>query len=134
LLNVKELSRKRYGICQLVLIGQFLNFKNSHCNRAFAIYRINNLQGDFNMISLLKKLFGSKPAEQTAEVPYKVEVAPVVEAAPAVEAVAVVEAPKAEPQKKAAPVKKAAPKKQQFAKKPATAKKPPAPKKPKSQA
>ena len=46
------------------------------------------------MIGLLKKLFGAKPAETTAEVPYKVEAAPApaVESAPApaVEAVVVV--------------------------------------------
>ena len=95
------------------------------------------------MLGLIKKLFGAKPAEQTAEVPYKVEAAPVIELvpapAPSVEAVVVVpeavvpaavveQAPKTEPQKKAAPAKKAAPKKQQFAKKP------PVPRKPKSQA
>jgi hypothetical protein len=34
------------------------------------------------MLGLIKKLFGSKPAETVAEVPYKVET-PVVEAAPA---------------------------------------------------
>jgi hypothetical protein len=88
------------------------------------------------MIGLLKKLFGSKPAEQTAEVSYKVEVsapdsAPYNVPEPAATTIIplVVEqapAPKAEPKKKAAPVKKAAPKK------PATAKKPPAPKKPKA--
>ena len=44
------------------------------------------------MIGLLKKLFGAKPAEHTAEVPYKVETAPApaVESAPAVEVVVVV--------------------------------------------
>jgi len=89
---------------------------------------INNLQGDFNMIGLLKKLFGGKPAEQTAEAPYKVETAPVVEAAPApsVEAVVVPEAvvPAAVVEQAPAkqPAKKPAPKKQQFAKKPAAPK------------
>jgi hypothetical protein len=89
------------------------------------------------MIGLLKKLFGVKPAEQTADAPYKVEAAPVVDTADIAlaqmpnGAAAIVEAPKAEapkaePKKKAAPAKKAAPKK------PATAKKPPAPKKPKA--
>jgi hypothetical protein len=80
------------------------------------------------MIGLLKKLFGSKPAEQTAEVPYKVEAAPVIEVAVPTPVVEEAKAPaaKVEPQKKAAPAKKAAPKK------PATAKKPPAPKKPKA--
>ena len=68
------------------------------------------------MFGLLKKIFGSKPAEAVAEVPYKVEAAPVVDTAdialaqmPA-GASAVVEAPKAEvPAKKAEPKKKAAP-------------------------
>lgn len=64
------------------------------------------------MFGFIKKIFGGKPAETVAEVPYKVEapVAPVVEAP-------VVEAPKAEtpvakpaPKKKAAPKQKAAPK------------------------
>jgi len=97
------------------------------------------------MLGLFKKLFGSKPAAETAEVPYKVEAAPA--PAPQVvtslgeppatvvvaEGAGVVETPKPAPQKKAAPVKKAAPKKQQFDKKPAV-KKPAAPRKPKSQA
>jgi hypothetical protein len=67
------------------------------------------------MIGFIKKLFGSKPAEPVAEVPYKVE-APVAEVAPtpvaqaASEAVVKSIAPKA-PAKKTAP-KKAAPKKQ----------------------
>ena len=45
---------------------------------------LNKFLRRFNMIGLLKKLFGAKPAEQTAEVPYKVEAAPatVVETAP----------------------------------------------------
>jgi hypothetical protein len=86
------------------------------------------------MIGLLKKLFGSKPAETTAEVPYKVEAAPVIELvpspAPAIEAVV-----------KQQPAKKPAPKKQQPAKKPAAPKtaapktaapKPKAPPKPKA--
>ena len=42
------------------------------------------------MLGLIKKLFGAKPAEQTAEVPYKVEAAPInVQAEGAVEAPAV---------------------------------------------
>jgi hypothetical protein len=80
------------------------------------IYRINNLQGDFNMLGLIKKLFGSTPAEPVA-VPYKVETPPVEVTQPAVEptaaevtaenkAVAVAKAKRA-PSKKA-PVKKAA--------------------------
>lgn len=96
------------------------------------------------MLGLFKKLFGSKPAAETAEVPYKVEAAPAAPQAvtslgepPAtvvvVEGAGAVETPKPAPQKKAAPAKKAAPKKQQFEKKPA-AKKPAAPRKPKSQA
>lgn len=74
------------------------------------------------MIGFIKKLFGSKPAEVVAEVPYKVD-APVVEVAPtpvaqqASEAVVKSIAP-------AAPAKKPAPKKQQFAKKPAAPKAP----------
>ena len=81
------------------------------------------------MIGLLKKLFGGKPAEQTAEAPYKVETAPVVEVAPApaVEAVivvpeAVVPAAVVEQAPAKQPAKKPAPKKQQFAKKPAAPK------------
>lgn len=41
---------------------------------------INNLQGEFNMLTFLKKLFGVKQAE-VAQAPYKIE-APVVEAVP----------------------------------------------------
>jgi hypothetical protein len=63
------------------------------------------------MFGFLKKMFGGKPAEQTAEAPYKVETTvvetPKVEApAPVVEAAPVA---KPAPKKKAAP-KKAAPK------------------------
>ena len=66
------------------------------------------------MIGFIKKLFGSKPAEVVAEVPYKVET-PVVKAdgtvtEQAAQAVVKSIAPKA-PAKKTAP-KKAAPKKQ----------------------
>jgi hypothetical protein len=89
------------------------------------------------MFGLLKKLFGGKPAEQTAEAPYKVETAPIVEAspAPAVETVVVVPdavVPAAVVEQ--APAKKPAPKKQQFAKKPAAPKtaKPKAPRKPRA--
>lgn len=66
------------------------------------------------MLGLLRKLFGGKPAEQTAEAPYKVEV-PVVETAPtpvsekATQAV-VESIPTPAPKKKAAPKKAAAPK------------------------
>ena len=81
------------------------------------------------MIGLLKKLFGAKPVETTAEVPYKVEAAP----APVIQDTADIAiaqlpdpTPKVEPVKKAAPAKKAAPKKA------APAKKPTAPKKPKA--
>ncbi len=95
------------------------------------------------MIGLLKKLFGGKPAEQTAEVPYKVEAAsaPVVETTPmpvGIEAVvaaptvvvaeAVVEqTPPAKtraargpaaPKKQAAPKKEAAPTKSTVVRKP----------------
>ena len=93
------------------------------------------------MFGLLKKLFGGKPAEQTAEAPYKVETAPVVEAspAPAVETVvvvpdAVVPAAVVEQAPAKQPAKKPAPKKQQFAKKPAAPKtaKPKAPRKPRA--
>ena len=70
------------------------------------------------MIGLLKKLFGAKPAEATAEVPYKVEVPTAVGEPPAtvvaVEGAGAVEV--------AATAKKPAPKKQQFAKKPAAPK------------
>jgi hypothetical protein len=41
-----------------------------------AIYRINNLQGDFNMLGLIKKLFGVKdtaPTPTPAEAPYKID-------------------------------------------------------------
>ena len=97
---------------------------------------LNKFLRRFNMINLLKKLFGGKPAEQTAEAPYKVEAAPanvqaegVVEA-PAVEAVVVVpEAVVPAAVVEQAPAKKPAPKKQQFAKTPA-AKKPAQPKTP----
>ena len=87
------------------------------------------------MIGFLKKLFGAKPAEQTAEVPYKVEVAPAPAVEAAVETVVVVpEAVVPAAVVKQAPAKKPAPKKQQFAKKPAAPKtaKPKAPRKPKA--
>ena len=91
------------------------------------------------MLGLIKKLFGAKPAEQTAEVPYKVEAAPVIELvpspAPTVEAVVVVpEAVIPAAVVEQAPVKKPAPKKQQTAKKPAAPKtaKPKTPPKPKA--
>lgn len=83
------------------------------------------------MLGFIKKLFGGKTeAVQTAEVPYKVEVAETVqvvvpEVAPVVEAVA----PVAKPVAKAAP-KKAAPKKAAVAK-PKGQRKPRAPRQPK---
>ncbi len=86
------------------------------------IYRINKPQGDFTMLGLLKKIFGTKTEEKPVEVPYKVE-APVVEASPSpvVEQAteAMVESVKSEkkPTKKA-PAKKAAPKKEAAPKKP----------------
>lgn len=86
---------------------------------------LNKFLRRFNMIGLLKKLFGAKPAEQTAEVPYKVEAAPVVESVPAsaVEAVVVVpEAVAPATVVEQAPAEKPAPKKQQPAKKPAAPK------------
>ena len=98
---------------------------------------LNKFTRRFNMLGLLKKLFGGKPAEQTAEAPYKIETAPVVEAAPApaVEAVVVVpEAVVPAAVVEQAPANKPAPKKQQPAKKPAAPKpaKPRAPRKPKA--
>ena len=102
---------------------------------------LNKFLRRFNMIGLLKKLFGAKPAEQTAEVPYKVEAAPVIELvpspspAPAVEAVVVVaEAVVPAAVVEQAPVKKPAPKKQQPVKKLAAPKtaKPKTPPKPKA--
>ena len=92
------------------------------------------------MIGLLKKLFGAKPAEQTAEVPYKVEAAsaPVVETTPMPVGIeAVVAAPNAVVSAavvEQAPAKKPAPKKPQAVKKPAAPKivKPKAPPKPKT--
>ena len=96
------------------------------------------------MIGLLKKLFGGKPAEQTAEAPYKVETMPAGTEAAIITAAnteAVVVVPEAvvpeavvaqTPAKK--PAKKPAPKKQQFSKKPAAPQtaKPKAPRKPKA--
>jgi hypothetical protein len=75
------------------------------------------------MLSFIKKIFGSKPAETVAEVPYKVEA--VIDTADI--AIAQLPTPVAEQAveavvKSVAPVKKPAPKKQQFAKKPAAPK------------
>jgi small subunit ribosomal protein S2 len=94
------------------------------------------------MIGLLKKLFGAKPAEQTAEAPYKAEAAPVDTAdiaiaqlpEPAVAVVVVAEAVVPAAVVEQAPAKKPAPKKQQTAKKPAATKTatPKAPAKPKA--
>ena len=99
---------------------------------------LNKFLRRFNMISLLKKLFGAKPAETTAEVPYKVETAPIVDTAdiaiaqlPNPSAVVVVPeavAPAAVVEQ--APAKKPAPKKPQAVKKPAAPKTPPKPKAP----
>ncbi len=95
------------------------------------------------MLGLLKKLFGAKPAAETAEAPYKVET-PVVETVketPVVvtalgepPATVVVEGAGAVEIAKEKPAKKSAPKKQQAPKKPAAPKsvKPKAPRKPKS--
>lgn len=84
------------------------------------------------MLGLLKKMFGIKPAETTAEVPYKIEAAP----APVIQDYADIAiaqlpdpTPKVEPVKKAAPAKKTTPKKATPVKK-ATA--PKAPRKPKT--
>ena len=81
------------------------------------------------MIGLLKKLFGGKPAETTAEAPYKVETAPAVEAAPAPTIVmggepiaTVIVEGAGQVEVKQQPAKKPAPKKQQFSKKPAASK------------
>ena len=79
------------------------------------------------MLGLIKKLFGAKSAEQTAEVPYKVEAAPVIELvpspAPAVDAVVIVaEAVVPAAVVEQAPAKKPAPKKSQAVKKPAAPK------------
>jgi hypothetical protein len=93
------------------------------------IYKnVNNKQGDFTMISLLKKLFGSKPAEiaQPEAAPYKVEVQP--EPTPVAE-----KATEAVVASIVKPAKKTAPKKPQGSK-PATKKAPRKPKASKPQA
>ena len=86
---------------------------------------LNKFIRRFNMIGLLKKLFGGKPAETTAEAPYKAEAAPTnVQAEGAVEApvasavVVVAEAVAPAAVVEQAPAKKPAPKKPQVAKKP----------------
>lgn len=57
------------------------------------------------MLSFIKKLFGAKPAETTAEAPYKVETQPEITPAPvvevAVEGVGAVAVPAEAPAKKA---------------------------------
>jgi hypothetical protein len=89
---------------------------------------LNKFLRRFNMIGLLKKLFGAKPAEQTAEAPYKAETvsAPVVETAPMPVGIeAVIATPTvvvAESVVEQAPAKKPAPKKPQTVKKPAAPK------------
>lgn len=89
------------------------------------------------MLSFIKKIFGSKPAETVAEVPYKVEAKSFEDTSDI--AIAQRPAPVAQPAAEAvvkpvAPAKKPAPKKQQFAKKPAAPKtaKPKTPPKPKA--
>ena len=75
------------------------------------IYKnVNKKQGDFTMISFIKKLFGSTPTEATQPeaAPYKVEAAPTPVAEKATEAVV---KSVAKPAKKPAPKKPAAPKK-----------------------
>jgi hypothetical protein len=60
------------------------------------------------MINFIKKLFGSKPVETVAEVPYKVEaVAPTPVAEQATQAVVESIAPAKKPAAKKAPAKKA---------------------------
>jgi hypothetical protein len=75
------------------------------------------------MLGFIKKIFGGKPAEVTAEAPYKVDV-PVDTADIAIAQLATPVAEKAVEVvvKPVAPAKKPAPKKQQFAKKPAAQK------------
>ena len=72
------------------------------------------------MLGLLKKLFGGKPAEATAEAPYKVEApvaalepvpTPVAEKATEAAVESIAKPAKKAPAKKAAPKKEAAPKK-----------------------
>ena len=77
------------------------------------------------MLSLLKKIFGSKPADTANEVPYKVEVPATPVAEKATEAVV---------ESIATPVKKAAPKKPVAPKKPAAKKGPRKPKQSKPKA
>jgi hypothetical protein len=88
---------------------------------------LNKFLRRFNMIGLLKKLFGAKPAEQTAEVPYKVEVA---EPAPVVTSVAE-QATQAVVESVAKPAPKRAPAKKTTGSKPKAPRKPRAPKQPK---
>ena len=79
------------------------------------------------MLGLIKKLFGGKPAEATAEAPYKVEVAPAnIQQEGTVEAPAQT-TPVAE-QASQAMVESVAPAKKPAAKKPQAVKKPAAPK------
>lgn len=87
---------------------------------------VNNKQGDFTMFSLLKKIFGSKPAEATQPeaAPYKIETAVSVEPTPVAE-----KATEAVVKSVAKPAKKTAPKKSQGPK-PASKK---GPRKPKAQ-
>lgn len=91
------------------------------------IYKnVNNKQGDFTMFSLLKKIFGAKPKDDTQPeaAPYKVETAVSAEVTPVAAA-----ATEAVVKSVAKPAKKAAPKKSQGTK-PATKK---GPRKPKAQ-
>ena len=67
---------------------------------------VNTKQGDFTMFSLLKKIFGSKPADAANEAPYKVEVPATPAPTPVAE-----KATEAAVKSVAKPAKKAAPKK-----------------------
>jgi hypothetical protein len=87
------------------------------------IKNVNNRQGDFIMLSFIKKIFGAKPEEVVAEVPYKVE-AKVEQPTPVAQ-----KATEVAVKSVATPAKKTAPKKQGGVK-PAGAKK--GPRKPKS--
>lgn len=91
------------------------------------IFIINNFTREESiMLGLLKKLFGSKPAEATQEAPYKVESKPVEDLADiaiAQRPAPVAEAPVVEAATQAM-VESVAPAKKPRAKKPAAAKKP----------
>lgn len=89
------------------------------------------------MINFFKKLFGAKPAEVTAEAPYKVEAKPVEDFAdiaiaqrptPVVEKATEAVVASIEPAKKKAPAKKSGAPKKQSGNKPRKPKAPKAPK------